>query len=102
MLLFGLKTGRNLLKLVLGAAYPGLRERGWTLLTRNWIGYFVVMAILNEIVWRQTSTDTWVAFKLWVFLPATFLFAAANVPMLLKHGLGDDVPADPPPVPPVE
>ena len=32
----------------------------------------------------MTSTDTWVAFKLWVFLPATFLFAAANVPMLLK------------------
>jgi intracellular septation protein len=107
LLLFGLKTGRNLLKLVLGAAYPGLRERGWTLLTRNWIGFFVVMAILNEIVWRQVSTDTWVAFKLWVFLPATFLFAAANVPMLLKHGLGDDAPADPPPpsplpLPPVE
>jgi intracellular septation protein len=102
LLLFGLKTGRNLLKLVLGTAYPGLQERGWLLLTRNWIGYFIFMAILNEIVWRMTTTDTWVAFKLWVFLPATFLFAAANVPMLLKHGLGDETPADPPPVPPVE
>lgn len=107
LLLFGLKTGRNLLKIVLGAAYPGLRERGWILLTRNWIGYFIFMAILNEIVWRMTTTDTWVAFKLWVFLPATFLFAAANVPMLLKHGLGDETPADPPPpsplpLPPVE
>lgn len=102
LLLFGLRTDRNLLKIVLGAAYPGLRERGWLLLTRNWIGYFIVMAILNEIVRHWASLDTWVAFKLWVFLPATFLFAAANVPMLLKHGLGDDAPADPAPVPPVE
>jgi len=75
--------------------YPGLTERGWYLLTRNWIGYFLVMAVLNEAVWRLTSTDTWVAFKLWVFIPATFLFAAANVPMLLRHGLGDEKPETP-------
>ncbi|MEA3046016.1 MAG: intracellular septation protein [Sphingomonadales bacterium] len=100
LLLFGLRTGRNLLKVVLGAAYPGLRERGWTLLTRNWIGYFLFMAILNEIVWRMTSTDTWVSFKLWVFIPATFIFAAANVPMLLRHGLGDEAPSPIPDLPP--
>ena len=97
---FGLATGRNLLKVVLGAAYPGLRERGWVLLTRNWIAFFIVMAIANEAVWRTTSTDTWVAFKLWGFLPMTFIFAAANVPMLMRHGLGDDAPAELPQVPP--
>ncbi len=100
LLLFGLMTDRNLLKVVLGSAYPGLRERGWLLLTRNWIAYFLVMALLNEAIWRHTSTDTWVAFKLWFFIPATFLFAAANVPMLLRHGLGDEAPADVPPIPP--
>ena len=100
LLFFGLVTERNFLKIVLGTAYPGLRERGWTLLTRNWIAYFLTMAVINEIVWRLTSTDTWVAFKLWFFIPVTFLFAAANVPMLLKHGLGDDKPADVPDLPP--
>ncbi len=100
LLLFGLLTGRNLLKVVLGTAYPGLRERGWHLLTRNWIGFFAVMAVLNELVWRTTSTDTWVAFKLWGFIPATFIFAAANVPMLLRHGLGDETPVELPQVPP--
>lgn len=100
LLLFGLVTGRNLLKVVLGTAYPGLRERGWHLLTRNWIGFFAVMAVLNELVWRTTTTDTWVAFKLWGFLPATFIFAAANVPMLLRHGLGEEAPAELPQVPP--
>jgi intracellular septation protein len=95
LLFFGLRTGRNFLKIVLGTAYPGLRERGWTLLTRNWIAYFLAMAVLNEAVRMLTSWDTWVAFKLWVFIPATFLFAAANVPMLLRHGLGDEKPETP-------
>jgi len=100
LLLFGLWTDRNLLKVVLGSAYPGLRERGWQLLTRNWVLYFIVMALLNEAIWRNTSTDMWVAFKLWFFIPATFLFAAANMPMLLRHGLGDESPADVPQIPP--
>ncbi len=100
LLSFGLATGRNLLKVVLGTAYPGLRERGWVLLTRNWIAFFIVMAVANEAVWRTTSTDMWVAFKLWGFIPATFIFAAANVPMLMRHGLGDDAPAELPQVPP--
>ncbi len=100
LLAFGLLTGRNLLKVVLGAAYPGLSERGWVLLTRSWIAFFIVMALANEAVWRTTTTDMWVAFKLWVFIPATFLFAAANVPMLMRHGLGDDAPAELPQVPP--
>jgi intracellular septation protein len=102
ILLFGLRTGRNLLKVVLGAAYPGLSERGWYLLTRNWIGLFIVMAIANEAIWRTTSTDFWAASKLWLFIPATFLFILANVPMLLRHGLALEEPAEIPPTPPVE
>lgn len=99
---FGLATGRNLLKLVLEAVYPGLSERGWTLLTRNWIAYFAAMAVINEIVWRTQSTDFWVGFKLWFFLPATFLFALANVPMLMRHGLKIEDAADEPPAPPTQ
>ena len=100
LLLFGLLTRRNLLKVVLGAAYPGLRERGWFLLTRNWIVFFVVMAMLNEAIWRTTSTEFWAGSKLWLFIPATFIFAAANVPMLLRHGLADEQPAEIPQGPP--
>jgi intracellular septation protein len=102
LLLFGMHTGRNLLKMVLGAAYPGLSDHGWHLLTRNWAGYFIVMAMLNEAVWRTTTTDFWVAFKLWFFIPATFLFAAANVPMLMRHGLQMEEAKSEPPIPPPE
>jgi intracellular septation protein len=100
LLLFGLKTGRNLLKVVLGGAYPGLRDRGWHLLTRNWIVFFAAMAVMNEAIWRNSSTDFWAASKLWLFVPATFVFIAANMPMLLRHGLGDESPAEVPLAPP--
>ena len=102
LLLFGLATNRNLLKMVLGTVYPGLSDRGWYLLTRNWVIFFIVMAVVNEAVWRSTTTDSWVAFKLWVFLPITFLFMAANVPMLIRHGLALDESAEEPPIPPTQ
>jgi intracellular septation protein len=102
LLVFGLATGRNLLKMVLGSAYPGLSERGWQLLTRNWAIFFAVMAVVNEAVWRNTDTSFWVGFKLWGFMPATFLFAIANVPMLMKHGMQLEPGKEEPPVPPVQ
>ena len=97
---FGLYTGRPLLKAVLGSTYPGLDEQGWKKLTRNWALFFVCMAILNEAVWRNTTTNFWVGFKLWGAIPLTFLFAIANVPMLVRHGMNltDAKPAEPGPV----
>jgi intracellular septation protein len=97
---FGLATGRPLLQQVLGSTYPGLNQEGWRKLTRNWALFFVFMAGLNEVVWRNSSTDFWIGFKLWGAIPLTFLFAAANLPMLLKHGLmrEDAAPAEPGPV----
>ena len=87
---FGHMTGRPFLKIVLGSAYPGLDAEGWRLLTRNWAWFFAFMAVLNEVVWRNSTTDFWVGFKLWGAIPLTFLFAAANVPMLIRHGLTKD------------
>ena len=98
-LAFGLATGRPLLQSLLETAYPGLDAVGWRKLTRNWAAFFVFMAGLNEAVWRSTTTDFWVGFKLWGAIPLTLLFAFANIPMLLKHGLttGGDAAADIPP-----
>lgn len=87
ILTFGLLTGRPLLKQLLEAAYPGLTERGWMLLTRNWALFFAAMAVLNEAVWRTQTWDFWVGYKLWGAMPMTVVFAMANIPMLMKHGL---------------
>lgn len=102
ILLFGMATGRNLLKAVLGTAYPGLSEKGWRILTRNWAVFFLVMAAVNEAVWRNSSTDFWIGFKLWGFMPATFLFALAHVPMLMRHGMHVNSGKKEPPIPPVQ
>jgi intracellular septation protein len=97
---FGLATGKPLLKAVLGSTYPGLDDTGWFKLTRNWALFFAAMAILNESVWRNSTTEFWIGFKIWGALPLTFLFALANLPMLMRHGLNRDdaVAAEPGPL----
>ena|SRR5690348_3818906 len=88
-LLFGLMTRKPLLEMVFDSVFS-LTEEGWRKLTLRWCLFFFGMAILNEIVWRNASTDTWVSFKLFGAVPLTFLFAALQYPLLLKH----EIPAD--------
>ena len=95
VLTFGLVTGKPLLQQLLGTAYAGLDEEGWCKLTRNWAVFFVGMAAANEIIWRWFGWDVWVAYKLWGAIPLTLLFAVANVPMLLRHGLQTEAPVPP-------
>ncbi|MBX3595415.1 septation protein A [Sphingomonas sp.] len=90
VLAYGLIARKPLLQMLLESAYPGLTAKGWRLLTINWAVFFAVMAVLNEIVWRTQSWDFWVGFKLWGVVPLTLLFAAGNIPMLLRHGLTTD------------
>jgi intracellular septation protein len=98
---YGLWSRKPLLELLLGKAYPGLSERGWRLLTINWTLFFVAMAIANEVIWRTMSTTFWASYKLWGAIPLTLVFAFANIPMLLRHGLQLDDPKDVP-IPPEE
>ena len=84
----GLLAGRSLLKPLLGAAVQ-LTDRGWRILTLRWAVFFVVLAILNEVVWRNFSTDFWVSFKLFGIMPLTLLFAAAQTPLFLREQVED-------------
>jgi intracellular septation protein len=85
ILFFGVYTRKPTLKAVMETAYPGLRDSGWHILTRNFAWFFIAMAIANEIVWRNSSTGFWLGYKLWGALPATLIFGMANVPMILRH-----------------
>lgn len=96
---YGLVTGRPLLQMLLETAYPGLSAKGWRLLTINWTGFFVAMAVLNEAMRRVLDWDQWVTFKTWGVIPLTLVFAMLNIPMLLRHGLQLDKPEDTP-IPP--
>lgn len=80
----GLLTGRLFLKMVLDSALA-LSDTGWLIMTRAWIGFFVFLAVLNEIVWRTVSTDTWVTFKVFGVMPITLLFSFSLVPIIMKY-----------------
>jgi len=84
VLLGGLGFGRPLLAPVLDSVFH-LTEEGWRKLTLRWGIFFVVMAVLNETVWRSVSTDAWVAFKTFGFLPLTVVFALAQAPLIARH-----------------
>jgi intracellular septation protein len=96
MLFAGLLRGKSLLKYLLQAAYDGLSEEGWRKLSRNWALFFVFMAIANEGMRASLSFDSWLAVKVWGVTIVSVVFAAANVPMLMRHGLnlGDKLDAD--------
>lgn len=89
-LLAGYWRGKALLKYLLDAAFEGLSDRGWLVLSRNWGFYFVALAGLNEVLRQVLSFESWLAAKLWVFLPLSFLFTFTQLPMMLREGLGKD------------
>lgn len=92
LLLYGLATGRAFLKVVFEAGFPPMDAAGWRLLTRNWMLLFFALAMVNEIVWRNFSTDTWVAVKSFGFLPAIFVFALLQTPIILRHQIDEEQP----------
>ncbi len=94
ILFFGTLTKKPTLERVMAHAYPELSQQGWHLLTRNFAWFFVGMALLNELVWRNSSTGFWMGYKLWGALPLTFLFGAINIPMILRHSTPADETKD--------
>jgi intracellular septation protein len=84
VLLGGLAFGKPLLGMVFDSVF-NLTGEGWRKLTLRWAVFFLFLAVLNEIVWRNFSTDAWVSFKVFGFLPLTFIFAAAQYPLLQRY-----------------
>lgn len=89
-LLIGYWRGKALLRYLLDAAFEGLSERGWMKLSRNWGVYFLALAGLNEVLRATLDFEAWLAAKLWVFLPLSFVFTLTQLPMMLREGMGKD------------
>ncbi len=85
LLTAGLVWKKPVLELLFGPVFT-LTEVGWRKLTLRWALFFAVMAVVNELVWRNVSTDAWVSFKAFGFLPLTFLFAVLQVPLMQRYG----------------
>jgi intracellular septation protein len=81
---FGIATGRPLLKMLMGEALR-LTDQGWHKMTVRWALFFVAMAVVNEIVWRNFSEAAWVNFKVFGILPLTLIFAMAQVGLIKRY-----------------
>ena len=79
-------TQKPLLKIFFQNAL-NLKDEGWKKLNYRWIGFFIFVAILNEIVWRTQTEAFWVNFKVWGLLPISFLFAASQITLINKYKL---------------
>ena len=75
---------KPLLKYLLGGTLK-LQDEGWTILTKRWVGFFIALAILNEIIWRTQTTDIWVNFKVFGILPITFIFTMTQFSLIKKY-----------------
>jgi intracellular septation protein len=85
-LLGGLAFGKSLLGYVFNAAFQ-LDAEGWRKLTIRWGIFFLFLAVLNEVVWRNFSDNFWIAFKVWGTMPITIIFTMAQMPLVLKHSI---------------
>jgi intracellular septation protein len=89
ILMGGLYFGKPILAILLDSVMK-LTHEGWMKLTFRWALFFFFLAAVNEVVWRNFSTDFWVAFKVWGIMPITIAFALAQTPLVLKHEVKDE------------
>jgi intracellular septation protein len=92
ILLVGLAMGRPLLKYLLSDALK-LSDAGWKKLSLRWGIFFIFLAALNEIVWRHSSTDFWVNFKVFGMFTLTIVFSLTQIPLIQRYWQ-EPVPTD--------
>lgn len=84
ILLVGLWFKKPLLKMALGSAME-LEDRGWEILSKRWGLYFIFLAALNELIWRNFSTDFWVNFKVFGMFAITIAFTCVQIPLIKRY-----------------
>jgi intracellular septation protein len=84
MLYIGYSLKKPLIKSVLGSAFV-MTETNWLILSRRFAFYFFIMAVINEIIWRNFSESFWVNFKVFGAVPITLVFIFLQAPFLIRN-----------------
>lgn len=82
---FGLLRGKSYLKVVMEEVLP-MKQEGWMILTKRLCGFFLGLAVLNEVIWRTQTTDNWVYFKTFGLTAAVFIFFMSQSGLFQKYG----------------
>lgn len=85
----GMNKQKPFISYALGSAFK-MEDHHWIILSRRFAFYFLFMAIANEFVWRNFSESFWVSFKVFGALPITAIFAATQIPFLMRNHINDD------------
>lgn len=86
---FGLLRGSSYLQYVMEGMMP-LQDAGWMILTKRLMIFFFGLAILNELIWRTSSTETWVYFKTFGLTLAMFGFFMTQSNLLQTYSTDED------------
>ena len=81
---YGLLKKKSYLKMLMGSAIP-MNEEGWLILSKRFVGFFVLLAFTNEIIWRFFSQDFWVNFKTFGLPILLIFFMALQFNLLNKY-----------------
>jgi intracellular septation protein len=86
VILGSLAIGRNIWKTAFEHAFQ-LPDFAWRVFALRWAGFYVVLAVLNEVIWRNFSEDFWSNSKIFLSIPLAIGFMMLNLPYLMKHQL---------------
>lgn len=89
----GLLRGQSYLKYVMEEMLP-MQEEGWMILTRRLCAFFLGLAVLNELIWRTQSEETWVYFKTFGLTAAVFVFFMTQGRIFQTYGEGGEDTAE--------
>lgn len=88
LLFIGLWRGQSWLAWVLDQALP-ISAEGWMILTRRMAWFFLVFAAMNEVVWRNFSTDVYVIWDTFGQMGVMFAFLMANYRLIERYWVGE-------------
>lgn len=88
-ILGSLVIGRNIWKTAFEHAFT-MPDHAWKIFALRWAAFYVVLAILNEVIWRNFPKEFWVNSKLFLSIPLAIVFMVINLPFLMKHNIEDE------------
>jgi intracellular septation protein len=83
ILIYGCYFKKPMLNYLLGEQIK-MSFEDWQILSWRWAGFFIGLAMLNEIIWRNFSTDFWVQFKVFGMMTVSMVFTISQIPFILK------------------
>jgi intracellular septation protein len=84
ILFYGYFKKKPFLSYILGEQIK-MSNHAWLTLSARWGVFFLILAILNELIWRNFSTDFWVQFKVFGMMPISLIFTVFQVPFMIRE-----------------